>query len=140
MDRLFAMMNGDLSGLPELREPDRGVRQAARLRTDLARTSPLGYGPRRRARPAVTLTVEQLARLAQPIQLTRAKDDPRIPRGRRRRRRGRPDGEPRVIAGGHIPWLSQPDRLAHRMIVSRNAAHMKLAGRFLRKHTPRAAL
>lgn len=120
---------------------DRGVREAARLRNDLARTPPLGYAPA----PPSTACCDTHRGAACQTGPTRSADlgkrrPPRILRGRRTRRRGRPHGELRVTPGGHIPWLSQPARLAHRMIVSRNAAHMKLAGRFLRKHTPRAVL
>ncbi len=66
----------------------------------------------RGARPEMAMTVEQLSRIAQPVQFFWGADDPfGTPAVGRRAADIMPQAELHVVSGGHAPWLREAERI-----------------------------
>jgi pimeloyl-ACP methyl ester carboxylesterase len=123
VDQMFAMMKEDLSAWPELRDL---MVAFERLPANAPTWLELLHSVLRLrgARPQVALTAEELAHITQPVQLIWGEEDPfGSPAVGERVATIVEDAELHVLPGGHVPWLSQADRVGH------------LAAPFLRKHS-----
>lgn len=126
VERLAAMVKEDLSDLPELRD--------LLLATEKLPAFEATFLPMIRtllhlggSRPKFAQTAEQLERVTQPVQLFWGKDDPfGPPEIGERAARILPKAEFHIVAGGHVPWIDEPQRISH------------LAAPFLRTHSSAA--
>lgn len=109
MDRLSEMVHQDLSAAPEVRAVLVGSnRMPGVTESFLAHVRSLLT--LRDARPELALTLDDLAAVRQPARFVWAKDDPFGDVEKARRAvAAMPNADLRVVPGGHLPWVNEPD-------------------------------
>lgn len=122
VDRVATIAGEDFSERPELRELMLALERIPSFGRDLTEIHH-ALVRLRGPRPELEQTPEQLARLTPPVQLVWGEKDPfGPPTAGRRALEIIPDAELAVVAGGHAPWLDDPERVG------------RLVGGFLRRH------
>lgn len=124
VDRLFAMMNEDISDQPAIRDLMLMCEQLPAFTPSFLAFLHSTVGMRG-SRPEMRLTTEQLEQLTQPVQLIWGENEPAGPRQlAERAAEAIPDSELHFLPAGHIPWLGSPREVG------------KLIVEFLSDHSP----
>ncbi|GJO50106.1 4,5:9,10-diseco-3-hydroxy-5,9,17-trioxoandrosta-1(10),2-diene-4-oate hydrolase [Mycobacterium marinum] len=122
VDRVFAMVHEDVSGLGEVRDVLLACEQLPTYVGSFVGLlgAVMRFG---RIRPEISLTGEQLADIRHPVQMIWGEDDPfGSVAVARRAMEFIPNGELNIVGGGHAPWFDQAEQVGD------------IAMRFLREH------
>lgn len=120
VERVFAMVGQDVSGVPEIRDLLLACERLPWYEDSLLA---LMHAVMRTGmpRPEIALTEQQLAQVGHPVQLIWGEQDPfGSVTAARRAATILPDGELHLVPGGHAPWLNLPEQvgdLARRFLV-----------------------
>ena len=112
VEQLYVMIGEDLTDQPEIRDLHLECERLPAYTTTWLELLHAGLRLRG-SRPEVRLSAALLRTITQPVQLIWGSDDPfASPSVGEEVVRLIPDAHLEVIPGGHLPWLSQPDRVA----------------------------